>query len=126
MAFEADDPEVRDKMVAYVSADDKRLRVVKALERRAEPLTTKHFYKMFWGMSHNEVLALLQDIQKRGVITSKSEKNGVPESWELTVEGNAILYALGAPRDASEWHPPTILSTLSHKVKKLLLGVEKK
>lgn len=103
------DGDKRDAMVGYVEADEARLRVVKMLEQKATSIPTSFFCDMFWTMKEREVLELMKDIEAHGIIEAVSYDKDYPESWDLTIEGREILYALERPVTVHKWWLTDIL-----------------
>ena len=89
--------ELRDKIVAYVNADRKRLKVVKELEHKAEPLTTDYFDSILWSDTKKEVESLLEGLEKNMVVRRLPGKDEEDICWDLTLEARESLYALEIP-----------------------------
>ncbi|MFH1786982.1 MAG: hypothetical protein ABH829_05025 [archaeon] len=117
--FTTMDPYKRDEIVAYLNSDESRIRIIKALERRAEPLTTEYLKELLWEKDIGETIALLTDMEANGIVKCMSRKDGKPSSWDLTIEGKEVLYALGTPHRASQWHLGNILGTMVSRLKKI-------
>lgn len=104
-------------MVAYICANKERTRVVKALERSGQPITTRYFMDNLWYDNQEEVISLLEGLEKRGIIECLSRVDGKCESWDLTSAGRDVLIAIENPVPTSGWFITDILRKVRNKLR---------
>jgi len=109
------DPNLRDELAAYVETDDIRLKVVRTLERKSEPLKTDYFYSLFPQLSKEEVMESIRELESKKILKCMTVEDGKPGSWDLTLLCHEILYALEKPVRA---HPPVkIFRSIADKLR---------
>lgn len=100
------DADKRDSAVAYIEASRERLDLVRILEKKSEPLSIDYIQSRFSSLPVAEVSKLLTDLEEKGVISKMSDN---PPTWDLSLFGREILYALEPVPSLYKFSPITAL-----------------
>ena len=109
------DADKRDAAVAYIEADSDRLAIIRVFEKKSEPLTLEYLDSRFPILPKQEISKILHDLGEKDVIQKLSED---PSTWDFTMFGHQILYALEVPARIHKFSLFHMLRTLFYSIQK--------
>jgi len=112
MAVNMVDPDKRDRAVAFIEAEARRLDLVRTLEKRSEALTLDFIKSSFPYFHEAEVLKTISDLESQDIIWKMSDD---PPTWDLSEFGREILYALEPIPRTHKFSPARIIGRLINR-----------
>ena len=111
------DADKRDSAVAFIEADPDRIEIIRLMEKKAEPLTLDFLDTTFPSLSEGKIVNILTALEKKEIIRKMSES---PPTWDFTLFGHEILYAVDRPAQVNKLSPFRLLRRIVRPLRRKL------